>query len=662
MRLLQQIVLKNKLILSQGWIPVHKEFKVKNIWQAHYQEGVPGTIGDLQHQSLNDLFKDIFAKYKNLPAFNNMGTVMTYSELDKKSQHFAAFLQAELGLQKGERFLIMMPNIMQYPVAMIGIQRAGGVVVNANPLYTPRELEHQLRDSGARGIIVLDMFAHTAQEAIAEVNKGAKPGHEQVKHVIVTHMGDELGFPKSLLVDFVVQNVKKQVPKWNFNHYHSYNSCLKSGKKINKKGKHHGKTVSYQDPNLQLDDVAFLQYTGGTTGPSKGAELTHRNLLSNIEQASSWLKPQLEQTPKGQQQVVITALPLYHIFSLMANCLCFMKFGGENVLITNPRDIPGFVKELKKHKFTFITGVNTLFNALLNNKDFHALDFESLQITLGGGAAVQEKVANEWQKLTGKPLLQAYGLTECSPAVSMPPLDSPGYTDSVGHPLPSTEITIRDIENLKKKCGLNQPGELWVRGPQVMRGYWNKPEETNKAITKKGWLKTGDIATLDDQGLLRIVDRKKDMIIVSGFNVYPNEIEEILMKIPDILEVGVVGTPSDKTGEQVTACVVLKPDSALAAKSEEDAKRVIMDHCDKNLTGYKKPREIQFWKELPKSNIGKILRRKILDELLPKEKNNPSSTKPTTDHNAKSASAEIVMLNHTEVSDSDATKKMRKFS
>jgi long-chain acyl-CoA synthetase len=474
---------------------------------------------------------------------------------------------------------IMMPNVLQYPIAMLAALRAGYTVVNCNPLYTPRELGGQLKDSGAQAIVIVENFAHTLEQVIADTS---------VKHVIVTRLGDMLDFPKANIVNLVVKRVKKMVPDWNIPGALWFRQALSAGAKRD-----------YRPVDVMPDDLAFLQYTGGTTGIPKGAMLTHRNMIANLEQAHAWIKPHVREG----QEVIVTALPLYHIFALLANCLTFMKIGAKNVLITNPRDIPAFVKELSQTSFTAITGVNTLFNALLHNEDFRKLDFSALRLTLGGGMAVQKRVAQDWKHVTGVPLVEAYGLTETSPAATINPLDIEEFTGAIGLPVPSTEISIRAPEGEEVRLG--EPGELCLRGPQVMKGYWQRPDETALVFTEDGFLRTGDMAKIDEKGWIYIIDRTKDMINVSGFNVYPNEIESVLASHPGILEAGVVGLPDEQSGEIVKA-VIVKKDPDL---SEED----IIAFCREQMTPYKVPRKIEFRDDLPKTVVGKILRRELRD-------------------------------------------------
>ena len=550
------------------------------IWLKSYPPGVPAEININEFKSIGQMFEKSVRTYGPRTAYINMDKGITYSELDGLTRDFAAYLQSVLGLPKGARVAIMMPNLLQYPVCVYGALRAGYTVVNCNPLYTPRELEHQLKDSGAEVIVIVENFAHVLQEVLHNT---------PVKHVIVTGLGDMLGFPKSMIVNFVVKHVKKMVPAWNIPNALRFNDVLARGSRS-----------GLRPVEVTHDDIAFLQYTGGTTGVSKGAMLTHRNIVANLQQAHAWLKPFLAEGG----EIIVTALPLYHIFALTANCLTFFKIGATNLLITNPRDIPGFVKELGKYKFTTLTGVNTLFNALLNDPDFAKLDFSGLRITLGGGMAVQKAVAERWKQVTGTPLIEAYGLTETSPAATINPLDLKEYNGSIGLPVPSTEVAIRDEEG--RDLPIGEAGEICVRGPQVMKGYYNRPEETAKVIMADGFLRTGDVGVMDEKGFVRIVDRKKDMILVSGFNVYPNEIEAVVAMHPGVLEVAAVGVPDEKSGEAVKIFVV-KKDPNLTAEA-------LIAHCKENLTGYKVPKLVEFRTELPKTNVGKILRRALRDE------------------------------------------------
>lgn len=550
------------------------------IWLKSYQEGVPAEVELNEFQSLGELFEASVDKYRERIAYINMGTQVTYGELDTLSRDFAAYLQSDLKLPAGTRVALMMPNVLQYPICMIGALRAGYVVVNCNPLYTPRELEHQLRDSGAEVIVILENFAHTLSKVITKT---------PVKTVVLARLGDMLGFPKGKIVNLVVKYVKKMVPAWNLPQYTDFGKSLTRGA-----------TREFSPVKVVQEDLAFLQYTGGTTGLSKGAMLTHRNILANLAQAYAWIKPALG----DEHQFVVTPLPLYHIFALTANCFTFIKLGATNLLITNPRDIPGFVTELGKYPFTVFIGVNTLFNALLNNEAFNALDFGKLKVTLGGGAAVQRVVAEKWKIVTGTPLIEAYGLTESSPAATINPLDIKEYTGSIGLPISSTEIVIRNDEG--GDVPLGERGELCIRGPQVMKGYYNRPDETANVLMADGFLKTGDVAVMDENGYVRIVDRKKDMILVSGFNVFPNEIEDVVIMHPGVLEVAAVGVPDEKSGEAVKIFVVKKDESLTAAQ--------LIAHCRDNLTGYKVPGHVEFRTELPKTNVGKILRRELRSE------------------------------------------------
>jgi long-chain acyl-CoA synthetase len=552
---------------------------VEKIWLRSYPKGVPAEIDVNEYASVREVFEESCGKFATRPAFTCMGKTLTFAELDTLSAAFAAYLQGA-GCKKGTRVALMMPNILQYPACLFGVLRAGCTVVNVNPLYTARELEHQLSDSGAEVIVVVENFAHTLQEVVART---------RVRNVIVTSIGELLGF-KGFIVDFVLRHVKKMIPAFAIPGAIRLSDALAEGRKR-----------ALERVPLGHDDIAFLQYTGGTTGVAKGAMLLHRNIVANLLQARAWLLPFMD---AERREIVITPLPLYHIFSLTANCLTFMTLGGENVLIPNPRDIPGFVKEMSKFRFTSFTGVNTLFNALLNNADFAKLNFSSLRLTLGGGMAVQEAVAQRWKEVTGSPLIEAYGLTETSPAATINPLNLPAYNGSIGLPISSTEVELRD--DAGKAVALGQAGELCIRGPQVMAGYWQRPDETAKVIDKDGWLATGDVGVIDEQGYIRIVDRKKDMILVSGFNVYPNEIEGVLAMHPGVLECAAIGVPDKKSGEAVKLYVV-KKDPALTADA-------VLQHCREHLTAYKCPRDVEFRSELPKSNVGKILRRELREE------------------------------------------------
>lgn len=552
---------------------------MEKVWLKRYPADVPAEIDPDRYSSLVEMFENAALRYADQPAFINMGEVMTFRKLEERSRAFAAYLQQGLGLQKGDCVALMMPNLLQYPIALFGILRAGMVVVNVNPLYTPRELEHQLNDSGAAAIVIVSNFAHTLEKIVFKT---------QVKHVILTRMGDQLSTAKGTLVNFVVKYIKRLVPKYYLPDAISFRTALQKGRRM-----------QYVKPDVINTDMAFLQYTGGTTGVAKGAMLTHRNMQSNLEQAKAAYAPLLQ----PGHELVVTALPLYHIFALTMNCLLFIELGGRSLLITNPRDIPGMVKELSRYPFTAMTGVNTLFNALLNNEEFTKLDFSTLRLSVGGGMPVQKAVAEKWEKLTGKHLLEGYGLTECSPLVTGNPYDLKHYSGSIGLPVPSTDVRLVDDEG--NDVAMGEPGELWVRGPQVMLGYWQRPEATDEVL-KDGWLATGDIATLDEQGFLRIVDRKKDMILVSGFNVYPNEIEDVVALHAKVLESAAVGVPNEVSGETVKLFVVKKD----ASLTQEE----LLTHCRRYLTGYKVPKIVEFRDELPKSNVGKILRRELRDD------------------------------------------------
>ena len=551
---------------------------MEKIWLKNYPPGVPAEIDYRQYGSIGALFEASVAKFRDRPAYHNMGKTISFGELDRLARAFGAWLQAR-GVAKGARVALMMPNCLQYPACIFGTLRAGCTVVNVNPLYTARELEYQLKDSGAEVIVILENFAHVLQEVIART---------PVKHVVVASLGDLLG-PKGLLVNFVLRKVKKMVPAYDLPDAQRFNAMIAEGER-----------GTLRATDVGHEDVAFLQYTGGTTGVSKGAALVHRNILANLEQSTAWLIPFLGEQP----QIIITALPLYHIFSLTANCLIMTKLGGCNILITNPRDIPGFVKELAKHKFTMITGVNTLFNGMLNHPDFAQLDFSNLRVALGGGMAVQQAVADRWKKVTGVTLVEAYGLSETSPAATINPLDLKEYNGAIGLPIPSTEVSIRGDDG--KEVPLGQAGEICIRGPQVMSGYWNRPDETAKVMTPDGFFSTGDVGIMDDKGFVRIVDRKKDMIVVSGFKVFPNEVENVVAMHPGVLECAVIGVPDANSGEAVKLFVV-KRDPSL---TEADLRK----HCEENLTGYKRPKRIEFRTDLPKTNVGKILRRELRDK------------------------------------------------
>jgi long-chain acyl-CoA synthetase len=547
-------------------------------WYAQYEKLVPHTIDPNEYSSIVDLLERSFRKFTHRPAFYCMGRTLTYGELDRLSAQFSSYLQNTLKLKKGDRVALMMPNVLQYPIALFGVLRAGMIAVNCNPLYTPRELSHQLKDSNSKAIVILANFASTLQKCLKDV---------PMEHIVVTELGDMLGFPKSILINAAVKYLKKMVPAFELPQAHSLAQALQMGSQ-----------VSFSKPTLKHEDIAFLQYTGGTTGVSKGAILTHGNMVANMLQARAWIS---SSALREGEEIIITALPLYHIFSLTANCFVFSSIGSLNVLIPNPRDFDGFVKELKKWKFTAFTGVNTLFNALTHHPEFKNLDFSRLKITLGGGMAVQRAVADKWKAVTGNTLVEAYGLTETSPAACINPLNIPEYNGYVGLPIPSTEVQIRDDSG--KEVDIGQVGEVCIGGPQVMRGYWERPEETAKVLTSDGFLRTGDMGYMTEQGFVKLVDRKKDMILVSGFNVYPNEIEEVAVMHPKILEAAAIGVPDERSGEAVKLFVV-KRDASLTEQE-------VIAHCKENLTGYKVPRIVEFRQELPKSNVGKILRKDL---------------------------------------------------
>ena len=557
---------------------------MEKIWLKSYQPGVSSVIDPSRYTSLVDLLESTFQTFAMRPAFHNMGRTLSYAEVDRLSYQFACYLQNDLKLSRGDRVAIMMPNLLQYPVALFGLLRAGMVAVNCNPLYTPRELEHQLKDSGAKAIVILANFASTLEKVVANT---------LVKHVVITEIGDMLPFPKRQIVNTLVKYVKKMVPSYSLPKAVSFNSTLALGA-----------TTSLSKPVIKNEDLAFLQYTGGTTGVSKGAMLTHGNILANFLQAKTWIQFLI----KDGEEIIITPLPLYHIFSLTANCMIFCSVGALNVLITNPRDMPGFVKELKKWKFSAITGVNTLFNGLLHTPGFSEVDFSNLKVALGGGMAVQRAVAEKWKSVTGVPLIEAYGLTETSPAACINPMNILEYNGFIGLPLPSTEVVILDDAGATVDLGL--VGEISIRGPQVMKGYWNRPDETEKVMTKDGFFRTGDLGYMNEDGYVKIVDRKKDMILVSGFNVYPNEVEDVIVTHPKVLEAAAIGVPDDKSGEAVKVFIV-KKDPTL---TEEEVK----SFAKQGLTGYKLPKYVEFRTELPKSNVGKILRKDLRDQDLKK--------------------------------------------
>jgi long-chain acyl-CoA synthetase len=549
---------------------------MEKIWLQSYPKGVPAEI-DIDHiPSLVALLEDACAKYADQVAYISMGREMTYRELDEQSRAFAGWLQSR-GLGKGERVALMMPNMLQYPVALFGTLRAGCVVVSCNPLYTPRELEHQLKDSGAAAIVIVENFAHTLEQVIA---------HTAIKHIVVTPMGELIGGAKGMLINFVLRHVKKVVPAWKLPGSIGFKAALAAGHR-----------QGWKPVPLTQDDIAFLQYTGGTTGVSKGAMLTHANIASNVMQAYNWIKPVVREG----QEFIITALPLYHVFALTANCLTFLMIGAQNLLIANPRDIPGFIKEWGKYPVTIFTGVNTLFNALLNHPEFAKLDFSTMRVTLGGGMAVQAPVAERWLKVVGVPLMQAYGLTETSPAATINPLDMKNFNGAIGLPISSTEVSIRDDNG--KDVPQGQVGEICIRGPQVMKGYWQRQEETDNVFYPDRYLRTGDVGYMDPKGFIFLVDRKKDMILVSGFNVYPNEVEEAVAMHPGVTDVAAIGVPDEHSGEAVKIFVVRK-DPTLT-------ERALIEHCRGQLTGYKVPKHVEFRDDLPRTNVGKILRRAL---------------------------------------------------
>jgi len=557
---------------------------VNKPWLASYPEGVPAEIDLNEYSSILDIFDQSCDRFRKQVAYLNFDKELTFDDLDRLSRDFAAYLQSK-GLKKGDRIAVMLPNILQYPVVIFGAMRAGLVVVNTNPMYTARELKHQLTDSGAKAIVIVENFASVLDKVRGEV---------PLEQVITTRIGDLLGFPKGALLNFVLKHVKKAIPAFKLPGAIGFNQALKAGSGL-----------ELEEVELGHDDLAFLQYTGGTTGVAKGAMLSHRNLVANMLQAKAWM---LSAGIGEGAEIVVTALPLYHIFALTANCLAFMAMGGVNLLITNPRDMEGFLKELQKVPFTYMPGVNTLFNGLLNTPGFAELDFSQFKGALGGGMAVQRAVAEQWKEVTGTPLIEAYGLTETSPAACINPMDIEGFNGCIGLPISSTECGIMNDEGDLLPQG--ERGELVVRGPQVMVGYWQRPEETAKVITEDGWLRTGDVALMTEDGFFKIVDRKKDMILVSGFNVFPNEIEDVIALHPKVLEVAVIGVPDAKSTEAVKVFIV-KSDPSL---SEEE----VREYCKEQLTGYKRPRHIEFRDELPKSNVGKILRRELRDEELKK--------------------------------------------
>lgn len=553
---------------------------MEKIWLQSYQEGVRPEIDVRRYGSICDVFKETVAQYGNRPGFTNFGTVQTYAETARLAEQFASYLQNVLKLEKGSRVAVMLPNLLQYPVAVFGILQAGGIVVNVNPLYTPRELQHQLKDSGATTILVLENFAHTLAEVVANTD---------VQHIILASVGDLLGTIKGGLVNLIVRHIKKMVPAYRLPNPVPFNQALKQGA-----------AHAFRPVPIALEDTAFLQYTGGTTGISKGAMLSHGNICANMLQAEEWIQSNLS----TEGELVVTALPMYHVFALTVNLMIFTRIGAQNLLITNPRDIKSFVKELKKYRVSVLPAVNTLFNALLNYPEFHSVDFSTWKLCLGGGMAVQEGVAQKWKALTGQPIVEVYGLTEASPGVCANPLNINEYNGTIGLPISNTDIEIRDNEG--KQVPPGEIGELCIKGPQIMQGYWQHPEETAAVLDSQGFLATGDMVKMDEKGFIKLVDRKKDMIVVSGFNVYPNEVEEVVAKHPMVLEAACIGVPSSKTGEALKLFVV-KKDPALTREA-------LIAFCRTQLTAYKVPKEVEFRDELPKSNVGKILRRELREQ------------------------------------------------
>jgi long-chain acyl-CoA synthetase len=553
---------------------------MEKTWLKQYPQGVPANIDVAQYPSLVALLEESLKKYASLPAYKFMGKAVTFAQVDEASRALAAYLQS-LGLDKGDRVAVMLPNVPQYPVAVAAILRAGYVVVNVNPLYTPRELEHQLKDSGAKAIVIIENFATTLQQVLAAV---------PTKKIILTALGDMLGFPKAQIVNYVVRKVKKMVPAFELPGAVRFNDALSAGR---------GKT--FKPAQVGPEDIAVLQYTGGTTGVSKGAVLLHKNLIANILQAEAWYQPALKKIPKGEQINTICALPIYHIFGFNTNMMLGMRMGGCNILIPNPRDLPAMFKDLAREKFHSFPAVNTLFNAMANHKDFGTVDWSSLVISVGGGMAVQSATAKLWLEKTGCPIVEGYGLSETSPSATCTPVDSTAYSGNIGLPMPNTELTLLDDDG--KEVPLGTPGEIAIKGPQVMAGYWQRPDETAKVMTADGWFRTGDIGIVDERGYFKIVDRKKDMILVSGFNVYPNEVEDVVTQMDGILECAAIGVPDDKAGEAVKLVIVKKN----PAVTEADVRA----YCEAHLTGYKRPKVVEFRTELPKTPVGKILRREL---------------------------------------------------
>ena len=553
---------------------------MEKLWLNSYEQGVNAEIDITQYSSISDVFRQSVEKFAHQPAFQNMGKTLTYAEVGKLAENFASYLQNVLKLPRGERVAIMLPNLLQYPIALFGILQAGLVAVNTNPLYTPRELEHQLKDSGATTIIVLENFANTLELVLPRT---------QIKHVIVASVGEMFGFFKGTLMNFVLRKIKKMVPEYRISGAIPFQTTLKEGA-----------AHTFRPVTLTREDTALLQYTGGTTGVAKGAILSHGNICANMQQAAEWIVNLL----RPGKETVIAALPLYHIFALTVNLMIFTQAGSKIILITNPRDMKSFIGDMKKERVSVFVGVNTLFNGMVNQSDFATIDFSSLKLTLGGGMATQKAVAEKWKNITGTPIVEAYGLTEASPGVCANPLNIPVYTGGIGLPIPSTEIELRDADGNEVAQG--QPGEMWIRGPQVMKGYWNRPEETAKVLDSRGFLATGDIAVMDEKGWFKLVDRKKDLIVVSGFNVYPNEVEDVAASHPKVLEAACIGVSSPKTGEALKLFIVKKDESLTAEE--------LIAFCRTELTAYKVPKDIEFRDELPKSNVGKILRRELRKE------------------------------------------------
>ena len=553
---------------------------MEKLWLNSYEQGVNAEIDITQYSSISDVFRQSVEKFAHQPAFQNMGKTLTYAEVGKLAEDFASYLQNVLKLPRGERVAIMLPNLLQYPIALFGILQAGLVAVNTNPLYTPRELEHQLKDSGATTIIVLENFANTLELVLPRT---------QIKHVIVASVGEMFGFFKGTLMNFVLRKIKKMVPEYRISDTIPFQTALKEGA-----------AHTFRPVSLTREDTALLQYTGGTTGVAKGAILSHGNICANMQQAAEWIANLL----RPGKETVIAALPLYHIFALTVNLMIFTQAGSKIILITNPRDMKSFIGDMKKERVSVFVGVNTLFNGMVNQPDFATVDFSNLRLTLGGGMATQKAVAEKWKKITGTPIVEAYGLTEASPGVCANPLNIPAYTGGIGLPIPSTEIELRDADGNEVAQG--QPGEMWIRGPQVMKGYWNRPEETAKVLDSRGFLATGDIAVMDEKGWFKLVDRKKDLIVVSGFNVYPNEVEDVAASHPKVLEAACIGVSSPKTGEALKLFIVKKDESLTAEE--------LIAFCRTELTAYKVPKDIEFRDELPKSNVGKILRRELRKE------------------------------------------------